>query len=130
MIRNDLGRSRVRESRTLGSVGAKPNGLATRPSPRDEKKRLTAIPAAMKPALARIQIIMRPSQTLGEFRRIEQERAHQPCRSQRRCIITMLGGQPQRIETPVSGIQLCRESIIFKTIDPAQDRGGDQGRLQ
>jgi len=33
MIRTHLGRSRVRESRTLGSVGAKPNGLATRPSP-------------------------------------------------------------------------------------------------
>ena len=33
MIRTDLGRSRVRESRTLGSVGAKLNGLATRPSP-------------------------------------------------------------------------------------------------
>ena len=32
MIRTHLGRSRVRESRTLGSVGAKPNGLATRPS--------------------------------------------------------------------------------------------------
>ena len=35
MIRTHLGRSRVRESRTLGSVGAKPNGLATRPSPLD-----------------------------------------------------------------------------------------------
>ena len=33
MTRTTLGRSRVRESRTLGSVGAKPNGLATRPSP-------------------------------------------------------------------------------------------------
>jgi hypothetical protein len=33
MIRTYLGKSRVRESRTLGSVGAKPNGLATRPSP-------------------------------------------------------------------------------------------------
>jgi hypothetical protein len=33
MIRTNLGRSRVRESRTLGSVGAKLNGLATRPSP-------------------------------------------------------------------------------------------------
>lgn len=33
MLRTTLGRSRVRESRTLGSVGAKPNGLATRPSP-------------------------------------------------------------------------------------------------
>lgn len=31
MIRTHLGRSRVRESRPLGSVGAKPNGLATRP---------------------------------------------------------------------------------------------------
>jgi hypothetical protein len=34
MMRTNLGKSRVRESRTLGSVGAKPNGLATRPSPR------------------------------------------------------------------------------------------------
>ena len=33
MNRTTLGKSRVRESRTLGSVGAKPNGLATRPSP-------------------------------------------------------------------------------------------------
>ena len=33
MIRTHLGRSRVRESRMLGSVGAKLNGLATRPSP-------------------------------------------------------------------------------------------------
>jgi hypothetical protein len=33
MIRTDLGKSRVRESRTLGSVGATLNGLATRPSP-------------------------------------------------------------------------------------------------
>jgi hypothetical protein len=33
MIRTYLGKSRVRESRTLGSVGATPNGLATRPSP-------------------------------------------------------------------------------------------------
>jgi hypothetical protein len=33
MMRTNLGKSRVRESRTLGSVGAKPNGLATRPSP-------------------------------------------------------------------------------------------------
>ena len=33
MIRTNLRRSRVRESRTLGSVGAKLNGLATRPSP-------------------------------------------------------------------------------------------------
>ena len=33
MIRTNLGRSRVRESRMLGSVGAKLNGLATRPSP-------------------------------------------------------------------------------------------------
>jgi hypothetical protein len=32
MMRTNLGKSRVRESRTLGSVGAKPNGLATRPS--------------------------------------------------------------------------------------------------
>ena len=38
MTRTTLGRSRVRESRTLGSVGAKPNGLATRPSPADEKE--------------------------------------------------------------------------------------------
>lgn len=36
MTRSTLGKSRVRESRTLGSVGAKPNGLATRPSPRAE----------------------------------------------------------------------------------------------
>ena len=34
MNRTTLGKSRVRESRTLGSVGAKLNGLATRPSPR------------------------------------------------------------------------------------------------
>lgn len=34
MIRTHLGKSRVRESRMLGSVGAKLNGLATRPSPR------------------------------------------------------------------------------------------------
>ena len=33
MTRTTLGRSRVRESRTLGSVEAKPNGLATRPDP-------------------------------------------------------------------------------------------------
>jgi ATP-dependent DNA ligase len=33
MIRTDLGKSRVRESRMLGSVGAKLNGLATRPTP-------------------------------------------------------------------------------------------------
>jgi hypothetical protein len=33
MTRTTLGTSRVRESRTLGSVGATPNGLATRPSP-------------------------------------------------------------------------------------------------
>ena len=36
MTRTTLGRSRVRESRTLGSGGAKPNGLATRPDPSDE----------------------------------------------------------------------------------------------
>ena len=34
MTRTNLGRSRVRESRTLGSVGAQLNGLATRPTPR------------------------------------------------------------------------------------------------
>jgi hypothetical protein len=33
LIRTHLGKSRVRESRMLGSVGAKLNGLATRPSP-------------------------------------------------------------------------------------------------
>src|SRR5918996_4919210 len=33
MTRVTLGRSRVRESRTPGSVRAKPNGCATRPSP-------------------------------------------------------------------------------------------------
>jgi hypothetical protein len=33
MTRKNLGKSRVRESRMLGSVGAKLNGLATRPSP-------------------------------------------------------------------------------------------------
>jgi len=33
MIRTHLGRSRVRDNRMLGSVGAKLNGLATRPSP-------------------------------------------------------------------------------------------------
>jgi hypothetical protein len=37
MIRTHLGRSRVRESRMLGSVGAKLNGLATRPSPERER---------------------------------------------------------------------------------------------
>jgi hypothetical protein len=33
LIRTHLRKSRVRESRMLGSVGAKLNGLATRPSP-------------------------------------------------------------------------------------------------
>jgi hypothetical protein len=33
MTRTHLGRSRVRENRMLGSVGAKLNGLATRPTP-------------------------------------------------------------------------------------------------
>ena len=33
MIRTNLRRSRVRENRMLGSVGAKLNGLATRPTP-------------------------------------------------------------------------------------------------
>ena len=33
MTRTHLGRSRVRENRMLGSVGAKLNGLATRPPP-------------------------------------------------------------------------------------------------
>ena len=33
MTRTTLGKSRVRESRTLGSVGAKPNGLTTRADP-------------------------------------------------------------------------------------------------
>jgi hypothetical protein len=33
LIRTHLGKSRVRESRMLGSVGAKLNGLATRPPP-------------------------------------------------------------------------------------------------
>lgn len=31
MTRSTFGKSRVRESRMLGSLGAKPNGLATRP---------------------------------------------------------------------------------------------------
>src|SRR5437588_6209043 len=36
MIRTSFGKSRVRENRTLSSVGATPNGLATRPDPGDE----------------------------------------------------------------------------------------------
>jgi hypothetical protein len=44
MTRTTLGKSRVRESRTLGSVGAKLNGLATRPSPTPISGRVTGRP--------------------------------------------------------------------------------------
>ena len=44
-----LGKSRVRESRTLGSVGAKPNGLATRPSPLSKRVRLVRVAVALQP---------------------------------------------------------------------------------
>jgi hypothetical protein len=48
MNRTTLGKSRVRESRTLGSVGAKLNGLATRPSP--EWKPLSYLASAARSA--------------------------------------------------------------------------------
>ena len=68
MIRNILGRSRVRESRTLGSVGATPNGLATRPSP--ARFDVVSVTAHGRGRLVKVRLRRLPAATWLSGRRV------------------------------------------------------------